>query len=156
MTFPRPARLIRLFAAATLLTGALSAQDASGRLSARDAGKLYDQIAEWMESTAVVVPELARAGAPLAENVRQSAQLLKSGPTRENSALLYKLITNARFAENKAIYDSSVKEMIQLAYEEVPRVSILQPSMDVAMQKDVMGYMYWFHLQPDYRQLYKS
>ena len=90
------ARLIRLFAAATLLTGALSAQDASGRLSARDAGKLYDQIAEWMESTAVVVPELARAGAPLAENVRQSAQLLKSGPTRENSALLYKLITNAR------------------------------------------------------------
>jgi peptide/nickel transport system substrate-binding protein len=26
----------------------------------------------------------------------------------------------------------------------------------VAMQKDVMGYMYWFHLQPDYRQLYKA
>jgi hypothetical protein len=24
------------------------------------------------------------------------------------------------------------------------------------MQKDVMGYMYWFHLQPDYRQLYKA
>jgi peptide/nickel transport system substrate-binding protein len=69
---------------------------------------------------------------------------------------LDKLITNARFAENKAIYDSSVKEMIQLAYDEVPRVPIVQPSMDVAMQKDVMGYMYWFHLQPDYRQLYKS
>jgi dipeptide transport system permease protein len=25
--------------------------------------------------------------------------------------------------------------------------------MDVAMQKNVQGYMYWFHLQPDYRQL---
>jgi len=24
------------------------------------------------------------------------------------------------------------------------------------MQKDVMGYQYWFHLQPDYRQLYKA
>jgi len=69
---------------------------------------------------------------------------------------LDKLITNARFAENKSIYDSSVKEMIQLAYDEVPRVPIVQPSMDVAMQKDVMGYMYWFHLQPDYRNLYKA
>jgi peptide/nickel transport system substrate-binding protein len=69
---------------------------------------------------------------------------------------LDKLITNARFAENKAIYDSSVREMIQLAYDEVPRVPIVQPTADVAMQKDVMGYMYWFHLQPDYRQLYKS
>ena len=69
---------------------------------------------------------------------------------------LDKLITNARFAENKAIYGSSVKEMIQLAYDEVPRVPIVQPSMDVAMQKDVMGYMYWFHLQPDYRNLYKA
>jgi len=26
----------------------------------------------------------------------------------------------------------------------------------VAMQKDVQGYMYWFHLQPDYRQLSKA
>ena len=69
---------------------------------------------------------------------------------------LDKLITNARFAESKPIYDSSVKEMIQLAYDEVPRIPLFQPSMDVAMQKDVMGYMYWFHLQPDYRQLYKS
>ena len=27
---------------------------------------------------------------------------------------------------------------------------------DVAMQKDVMGYQCWFHLQPDYRQIYKT
>ena len=69
---------------------------------------------------------------------------------------LDKLITNARFAESKPIYDASVREMIQLAYDEVPRMPLFQPSMDVAMQKDVMGYMYWFHLQPDYRQLYKA
>jgi len=69
---------------------------------------------------------------------------------------LDKMITNARFAESKPIYESSVKEMIQLAYDEVPRVPMFQPTMDVAMQKDVQGYMYWFHLQPDYRQLYKS
>ena len=46
--------------------------------------------------------------------------------------------------------------MIQLAWDEVPRVPLFQPTMDVAMQKDVQGYMYWFHLQPDYRDLYKA
>ena len=69
---------------------------------------------------------------------------------------LDKIITNARFAESKPIYESSVKEMIQLAYDEVPRVPLFQPTMDVAMQKDVQGYMYWFHLQPDYRDLEKA
>ncbi len=69
---------------------------------------------------------------------------------------LDKLITNARFAESKPIYEGAVKEMIQLAYDEVPRIPILQPTMDVAMQKDVQGYQYWFHLQPDYRQLFKA
>lgn len=72
------------------------------------------------------------------------------------NAKLDKVITNARFAESKTLYDSFVKEMIQIAYDEVPRVPLFQPTMDVAMQKDVQGYMYWFHLQPDYRQLYKA
>ncbi len=72
------------------------------------------------------------------------------------NAKLDKIITNARFAESKHIYGSSVREMIQIAYDEVPRVPLFQPSQDVAMQKDVMGYQYWFHLQPDYRQIYKA
>lgn len=69
---------------------------------------------------------------------------------------LDRMIDNARFAESKTLYDSFVRDMIQLAYDEVPRVPLFQPTMDVAMQKDVMGYQYWFHLQPDYRQLFKS
>ncbi len=69
---------------------------------------------------------------------------------------LDKVITNARFAESKGLYESFVKEMIQIGYDDVPRVPLFQPTMDVAMQKDVMGYQYWFHLQPDYRQLYKA
>ena len=69
---------------------------------------------------------------------------------------LDKLIDNARFAESKTLYDAFVKDMIQLAYDEVPRVPLFQPTMDVAMQKDVQGYQYWFHLQPDYRQLSKA
>ena len=69
---------------------------------------------------------------------------------------LDRVITNARFAESKPIYDSMVREMIQIAYDEVPRIPLAQPSQDVAMGKDVMGYMYWFHLQPDYRNLSKA
>lgn len=69
---------------------------------------------------------------------------------------LDKIITNARFAESKTLYDSFVREMIQIAYDEVPRIPLFQPSQDVAMQGNVQGYMYWFHLQPDYRQLGKA
>lgn len=69
---------------------------------------------------------------------------------------LDRMIDNARFAESKTLYEAFVKDMVQLAYDEVPRVPLFQPTMDVAMQKDVMGYQYWFHLQPDYRQLYKA
>jgi peptide/nickel transport system substrate-binding protein len=69
---------------------------------------------------------------------------------------LDKMIMNAKFAESKAIYDGEVKAMLKLAYEEVPRVPLFQPLMDVAMQKNVQGYMYWFHLEPDYRQIFKS
>lgn len=72
------------------------------------------------------------------------------------NAKLDKIITNARFAESKTLYDSFVKDMIQIAFDEVPRVPLAQPTMDVAMQKDVQGYMYWFHLQPDFRQLSKA
>jgi peptide/nickel transport system substrate-binding protein len=72
------------------------------------------------------------------------------------NAKLDKVITNARFAESKTLYDSFVKDMIQIAFDEVPRVPLVQPTMDVAMQKDVQGYMYWFHLQPDFRQMSKA
>ncbi|MBL8381157.1 MAG: ABC transporter substrate-binding protein [Burkholderiales bacterium] len=68
---------------------------------------------------------------------------------------LDKMITNARFAENKAIYEGEVKAMLKLAYDEVPRIPLFQPLQDVAMQKNVQGYMYWFHLEPDYRQISK-
>jgi len=69
---------------------------------------------------------------------------------------LDKMIENARFPENKFVYDSEVRAMIRLAHEEVPRVPLFQPLMDVAMRKDINGYMYWFHLQPDYRNLSKT
>lgn len=67
-----------------------------------------------------------------------------------------KLITNARFAESKPLYDGMVKDMVKLAFDEVPRIPLVQPMMDVAMQPNITGYTYWFHLEPDYRQLVKG
>ena len=69
---------------------------------------------------------------------------------------LDKLITNARFAESKPLYDGMVKDMIKLAHDEAPRIPLVQPMMDVAMQPNITGYTYWFHLEPDYRQLAKG
>jgi peptide/nickel transport system substrate-binding protein len=67
-----------------------------------------------------------------------------------------KMIDTARFETDKKAYQNQVKTFINIAYEEVPRIPLLQPMADVAMQKNVQGYTYWFHMQPDYRQLSKN
>ena len=66
-----------------------------------------------------------------------------------------KLIDAARFAPDAKAYAADVKAFIELAWTDVPRIPIAQPNMDVAMQKNIRGYMYWFHLQPDFRNLEK-
>jgi peptide/nickel transport system substrate-binding protein len=66
-----------------------------------------------------------------------------------------KLIEKARFATGPE-YDAAVKGFIDMAFEDVPRVPIFQPLLNVAMQKNVTGYRYWFHRQLDYRQLVKG
>ncbi len=62
------------------------------------------------------------------------------------------LIDKARFSTGPE-YEAAVKGFIDMAFEEVPRVPIYQPLLNVAMQKNVTGYRYWFHRQLDYRQL---
>jgi peptide/nickel transport system substrate-binding protein len=49
-----------------------------------------------------------------------------------------------------------VKAMIRKANADVPRIPLFQPTQDVAMQKNITGFTYWFHLQPDYRQIVKN
>jgi peptide/nickel transport system substrate-binding protein len=67
-----------------------------------------------------------------------------------------RLIDAARFEEGKENYEHLVRQMVQKAFDDVPRVPLFQPTMDVAMQKTISGYTYWFHLQPDYRQIVKK
>ena len=70
-----------------------------------------------------------------------------------------KLIDAARKAAaigNEAEYDRDVKGFVELAFDDVPRVPLFQPYVNVAMQKNISGYEYWFHRRLDYRALKKS
>ncbi len=53
-------------------------------------------------------------------------------------------------------YATDVKGFISKAYIEVPRVPMFQPFLNVATQKNISGYSYWFHRQVDYRSLVKA
>jgi peptide/nickel transport system substrate-binding protein len=49
-----------------------------------------------------------------------------------------------------------VKGFVDLAFADVPRVPLYQPFVNVAMQKNISGYQYWFHRRLDYRSLVKG
>jgi peptide/nickel transport system substrate-binding protein len=69
------------------------------------------------------------------------------------------LIDAARTAaaeDDAAGYRSSVTGFIGKAFAEVPRVPLFQPYLNVALQKNISGYRYWFHRQLDYRTLVKA
>jgi peptide/nickel transport system substrate-binding protein len=57
---------------------------------------------------------------------------------------------------NKAAYDKDVKGFVDLAFADLPRIPLFQPYSNVAMQKNVSGYQYWFHRRLDYRALAKG
>jgi peptide/nickel transport system substrate-binding protein len=57
---------------------------------------------------------------------------------------------------DKATYDTDVKGFIDTAYADIPRLPLYQPYVNVAMQKNVSGYAYWFHRRLDYRTLEKG
>jgi peptide/nickel transport system substrate-binding protein len=57
---------------------------------------------------------------------------------------------------DKAAYDKDVKAFVELAFADMPRIPLYQPFVNVAMQKNVSGYQYWFHRRLDYRALAKG
>ena len=66
------------------------------------------------------------------------------------------LIDKARFTTDAAEYEKTVKQFIALCIQDVPVIPLNQPIHDVAMQKNVSGYEFWFHREPDYRQFAKA
>jgi peptide/nickel transport system substrate-binding protein len=70
-----------------------------------------------------------------------------------------KLIEGARDAAavgKTADYEKNVKGFVDLAFADMPRVPLFQPYVNVAMQKNITGYQYWFHRRLDYRALAKG
>ena len=63
------------------------------------------------------------------------------------------LIDSARFTPDQAKYAEDVKGFIKIAFDEVPRIPLVQDYRDVAMQKAIDNYTYWFHLVLDFRQI---
>jgi peptide/nickel transport system substrate-binding protein len=57
---------------------------------------------------------------------------------------------------DKRGYEAAVKRMINIAWDEVPRIPLVQPYLSLAMQKNISGYNYWFHRQLDYRSIKKA
>ncbi len=57
---------------------------------------------------------------------------------------------------NKAEYEKDVKGFVDTAYADMPRIPLFQPYSNVAMQKNVSGYQYWFHRRLDYRAFVKG
>jgi len=53
-------------------------------------------------------------------------------------------------------YATDVEGFISMAYRDVPRVPLFQPYLNVATQKNIAGYTYWFHRQVDYRSIVKA
>ncbi|WP_454918637.1 ABC transporter substrate-binding protein [Xanthobacter sediminis] len=53
-------------------------------------------------------------------------------------------------------YAPAIKRMIEIAWEDMPRVPLWQPALSSAMTPKIGGYEYWFHRQPDARPLTKS
>jgi len=53
-------------------------------------------------------------------------------------------------------YDKNVKDFVDLAFKDIPRVPLFQPYVNIAMQKNIQGYQYWFHRRLDYRSFVKG
>jgi peptide/nickel transport system substrate-binding protein len=77
-------------------------------------------------------------------------------PNYQNPTL-DKLIDLARDdSQDKATYEGAISKMNAIAMDEAPRAPVAHLFSDIAMQKNVKGYMYWFHTHLDYRFVSKE
>lgn len=72
------------------------------------------------------------------------------------NAAMDKLIDAAAFENDPEKYAEQVKAFVKIAFDEVPRIPLIQEYLDVAEAKTVKGYTYWYHRQIDARPLSKS
>ena len=63
---------------------------------------------------------------------------------------------DAAASGDTATYETDVKGFVDLAFTDIPRIPLYQPYINIAMQKNVSGYQYWFHRRLDYRAFVKA
>ncbi|HVX66042.1 MAG TPA: GDSL-type esterase/lipase family protein [Bryobacteraceae bacterium] len=81
--------------AVCLLVCAAAARAQQQPLGNKDAFELYGRAVQLMESASVAMPELARAGAPIAENARHAVATMRS-LGRQHAGITYSFLGNAR------------------------------------------------------------
>lgn len=53
-------------------------------------------------------------------------------------------------------YAPKIKRLIEIAFEDVPRIPLWQPTLNSGMTATLQGYEFWFHRQLDVRKLKKA
>lgn len=68
-----------------------------------------------------------------------------------------KLVDETLYMEvSDPAYEPNVKRMIEIAFTDVPRIPLYQPYLDAATQKNVSGFVSWFHRQLDISAIKKA
>jgi lysophospholipase L1-like esterase len=80
----------------SLLAPLFAQSQGNDMLSAKEAAQLTARIADLLEATRIVMPELSRAGAPLQENFRQGVKTLETTATHNHTGILYRMLANAK------------------------------------------------------------
>lgn len=75
--------------------------------------------------------------------------------SKETDAFIDGAVTAAAIGD-KTNYEKDVKGFVDQVYADMPRIPLYQPYVNVATQKNVSGYQYWFHRRLDYRALVKG
>ena len=73
--------------------------------------------------------------------------------THDNQEMAQLVDDTLDMAMDHPDYAANVKRMIELAFEDIPRIPLWQPTLNVAFKDSVEGYEYWFHRQMDIRVL---
>ena len=63
---------------------------------------------------------------------------------------------DAAAINDAAKYETNVRGFVDRAFADMPRIPLFQPYVNIAMQKNVSGYQYWFHRRLDYRSFVKG
>lgn len=134
-----------LLALALTLASSLRAQETRPP-DRSEAAQLIAEITDLMEASAIVVPELARAGAPLTENVRQAARTLELGRSREHVGLLNTLLANAKVylqlvdaLPKPPTFSRDVRRQIESLREKVDLVDLYFRSLLERREQQALG-----------------